>query len=112
MLASAQAANLALRFLLELTALAVLAYWGWQATENPWRVLLTTGCPVLLALAWGAVASPKARLVLAPSAKVRVQMALLAVPVAALWHLDRTVLAAAFAGAVIGNAVLMELWRQ
>jgi hypothetical protein len=51
MLALAQAANLALRFLLELTALAVLAYWGWQATESPWRLLLTTGCPVLLGIA-------------------------------------------------------------
>jgi hypothetical protein len=56
MLASAEAANLALRFLLELTALAVLASWGWQATESPWRLLLTTGCPVLLAIASGAVA--------------------------------------------------------
>ena len=50
--------NLAVRFLLELCALAAAAYWGWAAHQGPWRYLLAFGLPLLLALLWGVFAVP------------------------------------------------------
>jgi hypothetical protein len=50
--------NLALRFLLELGALAATGYWGWRAGGGAWRFLLALGVPLLLAVAWGAFAVP------------------------------------------------------
>jgi hypothetical protein len=42
-----KSAKLALRFLLELGALAGLAHWGWQTGTNPGgRFLLAVGVPV------------------------------------------------------------------
>lgn len=50
--------NLALRFLLELSALAAVGVWGWKVGEGWLRYLLVLGIPIALALAWGAFAVP------------------------------------------------------
>jgi hypothetical protein len=50
--------NLALRFLLELCALAAAGYWGWRVGGGPWRFVLTLGVPLLLAVVWGTFAVP------------------------------------------------------
>jgi hypothetical protein len=44
--------NLALRFLLELTAWGALAYWGWAAHDGTARYALTVGLPVVAMAAW------------------------------------------------------------
>ncbi|NLF13672.1 MAG: YrdB family protein [Anaerolineaceae bacterium] len=48
-----QAVNLALRFFLELAALAAMAYWGWTTHEGAPRFLWTIGLPVVAAALWG-----------------------------------------------------------
>lgn len=50
--------NLALRFLLELAALAAYAYWGWAAQEGGWRYFLGIGLPLLAAVLWGTLRVP------------------------------------------------------
>jgi hypothetical protein len=50
--------NLAVRFILELAALAALAYWGWTQHTGVLRYLLTVGLPVLGAVLWGVFAVP------------------------------------------------------
>ncbi len=50
--------NLAVRFLLELAALAALAVWGWKQGEAVWRTPLAVGIPVLFAIIWGTFAVP------------------------------------------------------
>jgi len=50
--------NLAVRFILELAALAALAYWGWTQHTGVLRYLLTIGLPVLGAVLWGVFAVP------------------------------------------------------
>ena len=50
--------NLALRFMLELAALAAYAYWGWAAHEGAWRYLLGIGLPLLAAVLWGTFRVP------------------------------------------------------
>ena len=57
-----KALQLGLRFVLELCALAALAYGGWQAPGPGWlRLLAAIGLPVLAAVVWGQWVAPKAR---------------------------------------------------
>lgn len=47
-------ANDILRFILELTALAALAWWGFGVTDDPvLRLVLGMGAPLIAAAAWG-----------------------------------------------------------
>jgi Protein of unknown function (DUF2568) len=56
-----RAFNLGLRFVLELCALAALAYGGWHVPGPLWlRVLAAIGLPVLAAVVWGRWVAPKA----------------------------------------------------
>jgi hypothetical protein len=56
-----RAANLVLRFLLELAALTGLGVWGFQIGDGlAMRLLLGLGAPLLMALVWGFWISPKA----------------------------------------------------
>ncbi len=54
-------ALLAVRFLLELAALAALAYWGFSEYDGVAAVLLGVGAPLLAAVVWGLFVSPKAK---------------------------------------------------
>ena len=45
--------NLAIRFLLELTALASAGYWGWKTGDGFMRLILAIGIPLVLAVIWG-----------------------------------------------------------
>jgi hypothetical protein len=50
--------NLAIRFLLEMSALIAVGLWGWEETEGWHRFLLGFGLPVLLMAIWGTFAVP------------------------------------------------------
>jgi len=50
--------NLALRFLLELCALASVSIWGWKFTDGWPRLVLAIGIPILFAIIWGIFAVP------------------------------------------------------
>lgn len=45
--------NLALRFALELAALAAVGAWGWSQHDGLGRIVFGIGLPVLMAAAWG-----------------------------------------------------------
>lgn len=51
--------NLGVRFLLELAALAALAYWGWTQHTGIPRYLLSIGLPFLAATLWGTFRAPE-----------------------------------------------------
>ena len=51
--------NLAIRFLLELTALAAMGIWGWNLSEVWIRFVLMMAIPLLAAAVWGTFAVPK-----------------------------------------------------
>ena len=53
-----QTANLALRFFLELAALAAMAYWGWTGHEGVGRVAWAVSLPLLAAALWGTFRVP------------------------------------------------------
>lgn len=48
--------NLALRFILEVIALAVFAFWGWQLASGWKGVVLAVVLPVFFAVIWGVFA--------------------------------------------------------
>jgi hypothetical protein len=53
--------NAAVRFALELCALAALAFWGFTVADTlPLDLLLGLGAPLAFALVWGAFVAPKA----------------------------------------------------
>jgi membrane protein YdbS with pleckstrin-like domain len=59
-LQAARAVNDALRFLLELAALAGLAIWGWRTGPTGVSVVLAIAAPLAAAAIWGAFVAPKA----------------------------------------------------
>ncbi len=50
--------NLAVRFLLELSALLALGVWGWRQSEGWVRFVLALGIPIIVAVVWGTFAVP------------------------------------------------------
>jgi hypothetical protein len=60
-----KAANLALRFALELAALAALAYWGWCVS---W--VLAIAAPAAWIALWATFGSPKARVTLSTPQRI------------------------------------------
>jgi len=50
--------NLALRFALELAALAIMGFWGWRQGEGWLRFILAVSVPLVFAVLWGVFAVP------------------------------------------------------
>ena len=108
-----RAANLALRFALELAALAALAYWGFHTGDSAIAdVALGGGAPLLAAFVWGTYAAPKSTRRLRGTALVAVQLTVLGAGAAALAAAGRPVSGAVMAAVVVVNAVLMAAWGQ
>jgi hypothetical protein len=51
-------ANLAVRFILELAALAGMALWGWRQGQGASRYVMAVGVPVVAAALWATFAVP------------------------------------------------------
>jgi hypothetical protein len=60
-----RAANLALRFLLELGALAAVGYWGWETGDGAMRWVLAAAAVGAIVVVWWLYVAPKARFDLA-----------------------------------------------
>jgi hypothetical protein len=100
--------NLALKFLLELGALAAFAVWGASTS-----VLLAVVLPVIAAVAWGLLAAPKARRRRLPlPLRAPFELGVFALAALALWDAASAVWAAVFAGLALGNAVLLTHFDQ
>ncbi len=105
--------NLALRFLLELFALAALGYWsGTTAYGTPTSVVLAVALPLAAAVFWGTFVSPRARVVLPTSLRMPLGLAVFACAATALADRGHGMLAAIFMGAGVLNVILMLIWRQ
>ena len=89
-------------FLLELCALAAVAYWGY--TES---VVLAVVTPLVLAVIWGVFASPRARVALPQWPKLALRVGLLLASALALAVAGQHGLALALAVAVVADNVLL-----
>ena len=90
-----KAANLALRFVLELAALAALAYWGWGVT---W--VIAVAAPAAWIVLWATFGSPKARVKLSTPWRIVFEAVVFGAAAAALWA----------AGQEVGALVLFAAW--
>ena len=91
--------NLAVRFLLELAALAAIAHWGWTQHQGLFRFLPAIGGPLLAAVLWYSFAVPgdRSRSGTAPFAvpgivRLALELALFAFAAWALYDAGHTVL--------------------
>lgn len=108
-----KAANLGVRFLLELCALAALAVWGWQAVgQVVLQVLLAVGTPAVAATAWGLWVAPRASHRLADPARLGVEGLVFAAAVAGLLAVGHAGWAVLLAAAYVVNVTLGFAWHQ
>jgi hypothetical protein len=98
--------NDVLRFLLELGALAALAYWGFTTGDGAAAWLLGLGAPLAAAVVWGLAISPKARLRTGLTGRVLLGLVVFGFAAAALADAGEAVLAVVFAALALLNAVV------
>jgi hypothetical protein len=101
-----RAANDGLRFFLELSALAAVAYWGWSEHGGVLRWVLVVAAPLAIALLWGRWIAPKARHPAVDPARLGLEALVFGSAVAALFDADEPVLAPALGGAAVLHLAL------
>jgi hypothetical protein len=104
--------NLAVKFLLELAALAAFGVWGASIASGPLAVLLAIGLPVIVAVLWGTFAAPRARRRLPLRLRAPFELGVFALAALALWSAASATWAVAFAAIAVVNAALLTLFDQ
>ena len=99
---------LALRFVLELCALAALGYWGWQTGQTQvMKAGLGIGAPLMAAVLWGLFVAPKARIAAPATVRFAVELAVFTLAALGLYLAGRPQLALALAIAYVIHRVLL-----
>ena len=104
--------NLALKFLLELAALATFGIWGASIASGVAAVVLAVGLPVLVAVLWGTLAAPKARRRLPLRLRAPFELGVFALAALGLWQAASLAWGAAFAAIAGVNAALLTVFDQ
>lgn len=105
--------NLAVRFLIELGALAGFAYWGWQTgTSVAIQILLAVVTPLLAALIWGRFIAPKAPHRLEDPLRVGIEIVFFGAATAALVSAGVPTSGAIFGIAAAVSLILMFVFGQ
>jgi hypothetical protein len=105
-------ANLLLKFLLELAALASFVVWGAETGDGVVAVLLAIAAPALMVVLWGRFAAPRAARRLPPRTRIPFELTVFALAVVALIAVGHTVAAIVLAALVAVNALGMTAWDQ
>ena len=110
---TAEASNLALRFILEMCTLVALAYWGASLdAEIMLRIIAAVVAPLSAALVWGTFVAPKARIRVEDPARLAIELVFFGAGAFALMLAGLEALAVAFAVAVVGHVTLMVTLKQ
>ena len=104
--------NLALRFLLELTALASLGYGGWQLPDSvAAKIAMAVSIPFTAAVLWSLWVSPQAPYDSTPL-RLLVELAVFGGAAYALARFSSTPAAATLLLVYATNRALMTIWDQ
>jgi Protein of unknown function (DUF2568) len=103
-----QAVALAVRFGLELCALAALAWWGFSVGDGVGSYSVGLGAPVAAAVVWGVLAAPKGRFEGRDPQRLAGEVVVFGAAVLALGGLGRWWLAAAFAVVAAVDGVVVR----
>ncbi len=106
------AANLVLKFLLEVAALVAFAYWGATTGETPASLLLAIVTPGAAAVAWGVFAAPKSARRLPVQPRIRFELTIFTAAMLALLSAGVPTAAVIFSGLVILNSILLTVFDQ
>jgi hypothetical protein len=105
--------NLAVRFLLELSALYALGLWGWRHGDGGWRFVIAAAMPLIAAALWGTFAVPgdpsrsgSAPVPVAGLLRLALEIGFFASATWALYDLGHAVLTAVFGAAVVIHYLL------
>jgi len=99
-------ANDGLRFLLELSALAALVYWGIEEFGGIVQWVIGLGAPLVVAVVWGTFMSPKASRPTVDPVRLLIEMAVFGAGVAALFAAGATAVAVVFAVLTVAHLLL------
>ncbi|THA51422.1 YrdB family protein [Streptomyces sp. A1136] len=106
-------ANEGLAFLVELVALAILAWWGYRFGGGGLTgVLLAAGTVAVAVVLWGLFAAPKARFAVPLAGVLTVKALVLGGSAVALYALDHHTLALVWAVVVVANTAVAETLRR
>lgn len=104
-----KAANLALRFALELCAFAALGYWGSQATSsNLWCTVLAIATPAAAIVVWGLFVAPKARVKVSEPVRWAIELVVFVGAAVALAAAGQMVLGIALGVIAAGNGAIVR----
>jgi len=103
-------ANLALRFGLELTALAIAAWWGATTGSGGWEWILAILAPLVVIVAWGWFVAPRRKYDLPRPARLGVELLVWLAATAALVDVGHPVLAAVFLVVALTSGALNARW--
>ena len=106
-----RAANLGLRFLLELGALAAVGYWGWRPATVCWAGCWPIGAIAAVIAVWALFVSPKHTIEISKQVAFAIELAVWVAAVAALYATDHEALALAFAAISMASGALNYAWR-
>jgi hypothetical protein len=101
-----RAANDGLRFFLELSALAAVAFWGWSEDGGILRWVLVIAAPLAIVLVWGRWIAPKAKHPVVDPARIGLEVLVFGSAVAALFDADEPVQAAILGAVAVVHLVL------
>jgi hypothetical protein len=108
-----KAANLLVRFLLELCALGALGYWGARTGHSvAGKIALSAGVVLVAATAWGLVVAPNAPFGTASLARWGVELTVFACAAGALVGAGWPRLAVVLVVVYALNRALMAVWDQ
>jgi hypothetical protein len=107
-----KAANLALKFGLELAALAAFAYWGTTVGGAAVSALAAVAAPLAMIVLWGTFAAPNAQHRLSRPIRIPFELAVFALAAGALLATGARVPAAGFAALALLNGALLTRFDQ
>ena len=106
-----RAANLGLRFLLELGALAAVGYWGWKSGDGLLSWVLAIGAIAAVIAVWALFVSPKHTIETSKQVGFAIELAVWLAAGAALYTTGHEALGLAFAGISMASGALNYAWR-
>jgi Protein of unknown function (DUF2568) len=109
---SLRGANLALRFLLELSAIAAVVYWGFEAGSGIWGWFLAVGAAALVLVVWALFISPKATIELERPLRLVLEFTVFGAAAVALAAAGQVVLAVVFAVVAAVSGTLNYVWEE
>ncbi len=105
--------NLIFRFLLEITALGTMGYWGWMAGEGYLRLIMAFLIPFIAAMVWGIFAVPndpsrsgRAPVPVSGTIRLVIELTIFAISIWMVYNLGYSLWGRLFAVAVITHYLL------